>query len=259
MKEGFSPETLKISLKRSNKDPAMVDEVLNESKGKLYKKPIFIALIVFSIIIIGAIVFMVTRTKTEESPKLFVDSFERDKFSSELIIAVNNQNYSSEDYLNVPLGWKVMFRPSGEFQWVSDVYQSGNKSIRLSNPGVITAVRQFDVSDLDKRFPFILYVWIKSNNLTNGFGYVDVNYINSTVENPMFLMRTGKIVGSNDWSWIKIPLEIPTDATKLILALKLYTKDSPLYGKLPTIYDNTTYDPALPSETIWFDSIRLMD
>ncbi len=130
----------------------------------------------------------------------------------------------------------------------------------MSNAGGITADRRINATGLQGKTK-ILQIWAKSNGLNDGFGFVEVRSRTGD-KKTLLLKRSGKIIGSNDWTAIKLKIAIPKDAEYIFIKLGLFNKlENPdLYESMPVLFDNRDkLNEELPSESIWFDDLRLLN
>ncbi len=224
-----------------------------------YGKIVGVVLILI-LAIVGILYFYSKLNLQPAQPKFSSDDFESTTSNSTPIIASASSTYSYKDYDNVPTEWTIRFDPSGEFQWVNDISHSSAKSIRMSNAGGITADRRINATGLQGKTK-ILQIWAKSNGLNDGFGFVEVRSRTGD-KKTLLLKRSGKIIGSNDWTAIKLKIAIPKDAEYIFIKLGLFNKlENPdLYESMPVLFDNRDkLNEELPSESIWFDDLRLLN
>ena len=273
LKQGASPETIKNELRTRNINPEMVDYVLKriETNSRIqgkdfmrYGKILGIALIV---ILAGIGVFYFSTSYVSKQPTtiskpttttLFYTGFERGEFNSTIINATSPANYSFKDYNNVPAGWTITFNPTGQFQWSDAVYHSGSKSIRMSNAGGVVATHKVNLNESTSK-KFVLNAWSKANNLKNGFGFVEISYIDAE-NKTIVLKRSARIVDSAGFNEITLRFEIPDKVDSIYIKLKLLNKndEQSLYEKLPN-WQVAFSKPMerLPSGSIWFDELEL--
>ena len=215
-----------------------------------------LGLLVVAILVGVGIFYFYTPSTEQPASTLFSADFEGLDYNSTLISAGSMSSYSHKNYNNIPQRWEIEFEPSGEFKWDDSVSYSGEKSIRLSNPGGIVArekIRQIDVNN-----KFTLTAWVKSNDLKKGFAFAGIEYKDAG-DNSVELNRSGKITGSNDWQEIEVHFSAPSDA-RIRIELKLLDRNEKpdLYEKLRTLMDGTAeINGSLPSEAVWFDDVRI--
>ena len=191
---------------------------------------------------------------------LIFDSFESTLINSTAIHATSNSTFSGRDYNNIPAGWVIRFFTPSEFKWDDNVYRSGKSSIRMNNPGDISASKRVNLDTISNR-NLTLTSWVRSNVLTRGFAFIQIDYTNQ--ENKRVILRRSlKITGSNDWRSVRLQFEVPADVINIFIRLNLPSiRENPeLYERLSTLVNNPSeVDEKLPTQAVWFDDIRLSE